>query len=300
MRHWCLSLVTGLILSGPLLAAPNLEEELSGTDATGRTIEGRIDWSDRTLVVYGEGVVADEVYNRGLRRLLGQRAAKVVAYRNLLELVGQVRVDGETNVSLAMVASDSVRTRVSGLVRGAEVVPGSEQEQDGVYRVALRMRLTEEFARALLPPAKAPEPVPATAAQPRFVPPKPFTGLVIDARGMDLRPGLSPRVLGPEGREIYSGAFVDPAYAASIGVVGYQRDWEQALASDRLGSEERRPLTIKAVGVAGQYRTDAVVSEENRVRIAMADAAGGFLRQCRVVFVLGPQTEPAAVAPASR
>ncbi|MFA6108243.1 MAG: hypothetical protein WDA75_05675 [Candidatus Latescibacterota bacterium] len=293
MRRWCLSLMAGLVLSGPLLAGQNLEELLAGTDAAGRTIEGRLDWSDRTLVVYGEGVVSDEVYNRGLRRLLGQRAAKVVAYRNLLELVGQVRVDGETNVSLAMVASDSVRIRVSGLVRGAEVVPGSQQEQDGVYRVALRLRLTEEFARALLPPTRVPE-----ATQTRFVPPKPFTGLVIDARGLDLQPGLSPRILGPEGREIYSGAFVDPAYAATIGVVGYQRDWEQAEKSDRLGSEERRPLTIKAAGVAGRYRTDAVVSEEDRVRIAMADAAGGFLRQCRVVFVLGPQSE--STVPASR
>lgn len=299
MRHWCLPLVASLALCSPL-AAQNLEEELAGTDPAGRTIEGRLDWSDRTLVVYGEGVAPDGVYNQGLRRLLGQRAAKTVAYRNLLELIGQVRVDGETNVSLAMVASDSVRTRVSGLVRGATVVPGSQQEQDGVYRVALRMRLTENLARALLPPTKAPEPIPAATPPARYVPPKPFTGLVIDARGLDLRPGLSPRVLGPEGKEVYSGAFVDPAYAARIGVVGYQGEWEDALVSDRLGSEERRPLAIKAVGVAGRYRTDAVVSEEDRVRIAMADAAGGFLRQCRVVFVLGPQTTPAAVAPASR
>ena len=305
MRRWCLALVAGLALAMPLMAQP-LEEPLSASGPDGREVEGRIDWTDRTLVVYGEGVAPAGIENPGMRRLLGERAAKTVAYRNLLELVGQVRVDGETMVSMAMVSSDSIRTQVSGLVRGATMVPGSRQEKDGVYRVALRLSLTDEFARALLPagaslpsgststPAAAAAPPEPASPPSRFAPQPAFTGLVVDARGLDVRPGLSPRVMGPAGQVIYSGASAEASYAASMGVVGYQRDWDDALVSDRLGRAERRPLTVKATGVSGQYRADVVVSEDDRVRIAMADAVGGFLRQCRVIFVVGPQATSAA------
>jgi hypothetical protein len=335
MHRWCpsltrvLSLAIALSLAAslalpPVAAGQAVEESVNGPGSGGQPAEGRIDWSDHTLVVYGEGVAPTGVDNPGLRRLLGQRAAKTVAYRNLLELVGQVRVDAETQVSLAMVTSDTIRTRVAGLVQGATVVPGSLEERDGVYRVALRLKLTDDFLRALLPvlggPAAATSPLgapvtssrtaaatgapdAAPARDPASPPPAGptsrfdvvrYTGLLVDARGLDLRPGLAPRVLDPEGRVVFTGAGADAGYAASMGIAGYLRDWDQALVSDRFGAQSRNPLIVKAIAAVGNNRTDAVVSDEDRVRIAMADAVTGFLRQCRVVFVVGPAAETTA------
>lgn len=267
--------------------AQHVEELLTAPGEGLQTIEGRIDWTDKTLVAYGEGIAPEGIANPALRRLMGFRAAKVVAFRNLLELIGQVRIDAETSVQTAMVANDSIRTRVNGLVRGAKVVPGSEREEEGIYRLALRLELTEEFARTVLPPVPASSPAQAKSRE-VFVPPKPHTGLVVDARGLDLQPSMAPRLITQEGREAYSAAFVEADYAARLGIVGYERDWHQAVTSDRLGGTQARPLIVKALGVAGRYRADLVISEEDRIRVVMADAEGNFLRQCRVIFVVGP------------
>ncbi len=334
MRRWCppltrallfalpLSLAIGFALP-PVVAAQAVEESVNVAGPGGQPVEGQIDWSDHTLRVYGEGVAPAGVDSPALQRLLGQRAAKAVAYRNLLELVGQVRVDAETQVSLAMVTSDTIRTRVTGLVQGATIVPGSQEERDGVYRVALRLKLTDDFLRALLPvlggpagvaagagastvatrtaPANAGDAAAArdgastaaTGPTSRFDVVR-YTGLLVDARGLDLRPGLAPRILDAEGRVVFTGAGADAGYAASMGIAGYLCDWDQALVSDRFGAQTRNPLIVKAVAAAGNNRTDAVVSDEDRVRIAMADAVTGFLRQCRVVFVVGPAADATA------
>ena len=69
-----------------------------------------------------------------------------------------------------------------------------------------------------------------------FIPSAPYTGLLVDARGLDLQPSMAPRLFGADGREVYSPSFVARDYAATIGVVGYDKDYERALTSDRLAS----------------------------------------------------------------
>lgn len=313
-----LLILTFTLLLPALLSAENVQEPLFlETDAAG-FIEGSVDWTDNVLIVYGEGVAPEGMTNPVQRRLMGFRAAKVVAFRNLLELVGQVRIDAETRVDMAMVASDSVRTRVSGIVRGARVLPGSQREVGGLYRVALRLDLLDNLADAVLPdrlpenPVELPSPdllpgepgisasvAAGTSALPTepdsleaplvFIPPQPYTGLLVDARGLDLQPSMAPRVITNEGREVYSAGFAERSYATHIGVVGYDKDWDRALASDRLGGEEAHPLTIKALEATGNYGADLVISQEDGVRVAMADEESNFLSQCRVTFILGPE-----------
>lgn len=56
------------------------------------------------------------------RVLQAMRASRLEAYRELVEQVQGVRVDGSTSVEDMMLQSDTFRTQVSGVVRGAEVV----------------------------------------------------------------------------------------------------------------------------------------------------------------------------------
>ncbi|MEW6751615.1 MAG: hypothetical protein AB1505_11660 [Candidatus Latescibacterota bacterium] len=302
------ALAAALLCPG-LLGAQNVQEPVSVDGGGSQVTEGRIDWTENTLTAYGEGLAPDDIASPVQRRLMGLRAARTVAYRNLLELVGQVRIDAETRVDRAMVTSDSVRLRVSGIVRGARVVPGSQEEVGGLYRVALELRMLEGLADAVLPASFPQRPAAPLASSPPaegtspFVPPAPYTGLVVDARGLDLQPSISPRVLAESGKEVYSAAFVDRGFAVRTGVVGYHRDWDRAMLSDRLGDpRRRRPLVVRALDVSGAYRADVVLGTEDAVRVAMADAQSGFLGQCRVVFVLGPASpaspDSAALAPA--
>ena len=286
-------------------------EEALTLEAGGSLIEGYVDWTKNELVVYGDATVPEHISNPVQRRLLGFRGAKTVAYRNLLEMIGEVQIDSETRVQNFILTSDSISVKVQGLVRGARIIAGSQVENEGLYRIALRLPLLGDFADAVLPevarlapdayditlPAP-PEPMADSLASSEdtieeeavvFIPRVPYTGILVDARGLDLQPSMSPRILSEKGRIIYGAATVDHDYATQYGIIGYDKDIARALVSDRLGGAAANPFVVKATGVSGLYSGDVVLGDFDAVRILMADGEGEFLRKCRVVFVLGPE-----------
>ena len=272
-------------------------------DAT--LVEGRLDWAEQSLVVYGEGAAPEGVDDPVRRRLLGFRAAKVAAYRNLLEIVGQVHVDSRTTVAMAMVTGDSIRQQVEGMVRGARVVAGSRQEENGLYRLAVRLDLLGGLADAVLPEVNGvfgeaddlgrdlPPSLPESDSLLVLAPPQPYTGLVVDARGTGLRPTMAPRIVDETGRVIYSADHVNREYATEFGLVGYDGDIQQATVGDRVGGADAHALIISARASTGLFSGDAVVSRDDGIGILMANAESRFLTECRVVFVVGPRPEPA-------
>ena len=264
---------------------------------TGTVVEGRLDWTAGTVTVTGEGFVNDEITHPVRRRLLGFRAAKVDAYRKLLEVVGGVRVDARTTVSMAMVDSDSIRTHVEGLVSGARVVPGSQVEEEGYYRLGLSLDLHGDLSASVLPDSaldlrSVPQDLPARDSLVVFVPPKPYTGLVIDARGTSLRPSLSPRIIDDSGRVIYAASHIGREYAVRTGVVAYDKNLQRAVVSERVGGASAHAFLVEATSVSGLYNSDVVVTRDMGTRIRMADMEADFLAECRVIFVVGPRPVP--------
>ena len=294
----------------PLLPLPARGQDLLEplvVDSRQGVVEGSMDWTNGVLTVYGEGVAPDDVSNPVQRRLLGFTAAKLVAYRNLLEIVGEVHVDAQTTVSMAMVSSDSIRARVEGIIRGARVLADTREESQGLFRLAVALDIKGEFAAAVLPAGTATADqlapgerdlaeLPEADSVIVFVPPKPYTGLIIDARGTGLRPAMSPRILDTRGHVVYSADHVDRHDAVDTGLVGYDKDIRRAAASDRMGGKKAHPLILDAEEITGLYSGDVVISRDNSLRLLLADAEGDFLSQCRVTFVLGPKPPPIAPA----
>ena len=277
-----------------------VEPLIVGSPQDMTVIEGSMDWTGGVLTVYGQGVAPEAVSNPVQRRLLGFTAAKVVAYRNLLELIGEVHVDAQTTVNMAMVSSDSIRTRVEGIIKGARVLADSREESQGLFRLAVTLDIHGEFADAVLPTETEGEAAhdPLTAELPEadsvivFVPEQPYTGLIIDARGTDLRPAMSPRILDTRGRVVYSADHVDREYAVRIGIVGYDKDIRRAATSDRMGGKGARPLILDAEEITGLYGGDVVISRDSSLRLILANAESDFLSDCRVTFVVGPKPPP--------
>ena len=125
-----------------------------------------------------------------------------------------------------------------------------------------------------------------------FVPEAPYTGLLVDVRGLGLQPSIAPRVLSGDGHVIHGAATVDRSLATDYGVAGYDDDIDRAYTSERLGGEEANPFVVKATGTAGRYSGDAILDNFDAAQVLRADEIGDFLRQGRVTFLLGP--EPAA------
>lgn len=106
-----------------------------------------------------------------------------------------------------------------------------------------------------------------------------FTGLLVDARGLDFRPALFPRVITEAGREVYGPAFAAEEAAVTEGLAGYYRTRNEALLDGRTGSN---PLVVRAIRVEGRNPCEAVISDADAARAHGSSRFLEKLARCRV------------------
>ena len=349
-------LIAALVLIAARLPAQQ-PERYAIEPLVSQLAEGYIDWTQHALFAYGDGTAPAAASDPVQQRLHGLRNARDAAFSNMRQLIGQVRLNADTQLQDA-----GLDRNFQDLVR---VVIGSQGEDQGRYRIAVRLLLLGDFTAAVLPQVEPIDPrsydlshfddsaaaptttdsltAPTTAdslemsdtadslempvvadslAPPAttdslavlasadsletpavadslaadelvfFVPEAPYTGLLVDVRGLGLQPSIAPRVLSAAGHVIHGAATVDRRLAADYGVAGYDDDIDRAYKSERLGGEAANPFVVRATGTAGRYSGDAILDNFDAAQVLQADEAGDFLRQGRVTFLLGP--EPAA------
>src|SRR5512137_176918 len=167
---------------------------------------GKIDWTTQVITAVGIGAPPAQPANAAQARAMAERAAQVVAYRNLLEAVKGVRIDSTTTVENFMVTSDVIRTQVSGFVQGAMVMD-KKYMSDGSVEVTVGMKLTGALADSLLP--KTPTAPPTGIVATPGAAGQTFTGLIVDARGLGIRPAMAPKVMNEDGKEVYGSAWIN-------------------------------------------------------------------------------------------
>ncbi|MCH8957105.1 hypothetical protein IIA28_17570 [candidate division KSB1 bacterium] len=112
----------------------------------------------------------------------------------------------------------------------------------------------------------------------------PFTGLIIDVRGLNFKPTLNPTVVNSANEEIYSLSYVDREVAARLGIVNYQDDLRQALKNGRVG---RDPLVVRGVQVTGPLSSNIIISANDAILIHAAAKTRNFLKKCKVIILVG-------------
>jgi hypothetical protein len=248
---------------------------------------GKVDWTTGVITAVGIGAPPAQPANAAQARAMAERAAQVVAYRNLLEAVKGVRVDSTTTVENFMVSSDVVRTEVSGIIQGAMVMD-KKYMSDGSVEVTVGMRLTGALADALIPKGLAPSSIapmgtPGAAATTPAIPGQLYTGLIIDARGLGVRPAMAPKIYNEDGKEVYGSAFINRDYAVREGMVGYLKDPAAAQANPRVTD---KPLMVKALKVAGDARVDTVISNADAAALQSVSQNLSMLEKCRVIILV--------------
>jgi hypothetical protein len=261
---------------------------------------GSVDWTTGVVTAVGQGAAPPNAANAAQARAMAERAAVVVAYRNLLEVVQGVRVDSATLVENMVLSSDVIKSQVSGFVKGAQVIK-KETAPDGLVEVTVAMRLNGDFSNLVLPKTRPAPPIAAQApagggrsftAQPRSpVPVAPggpaagtvYTGLIVDARGVGVRPAMAPKIRNEEGREVYGSAFVGREYAVEQGMMGYIKDLPAAQSNPRV---TERPFVVKALKADGPNKTDLVISNADAQTLHGMKENLTFLEKARVMVVL--------------
>jgi len=245
---------------------------------------GEIDWSEQVIRATGSGAPNPDAPNVAAARLGAERAAKADALRNILETIKGVRIDSETLVVNAMTQNDVIRTRVQGIVRGARAVK-TRYLSDGAVEVTVEIRMASATAPSntltatVLPPQTL-----GTQTQniPKAGNPV-YTGVIFDARGLGIRPAMSPKVLDEDGREVYGSAFVSAEWATKFGIVGYAKDLEASKQNDRVAAN---PLVVKGTKVSGTGGCDLVINNADAQEMRDMSKNLSFLEQCRVLIVV--------------
>ncbi len=111
----------------------------------------------------------------------------------------------------------------------------------------------------------------------------PYTGLVIDARGIKFKPVICPVILSEQGEEIYSPQFISRKYAVERGICSYISDTEPLTISQKAGN---KPATIKALRKDSDNNRSIIISMSDADRIQKMAERHIFMKGCRVVIVV--------------
>ena len=297
------------IIIGLVLALPVVLLGQGYVQQVGTTGNNTINWTQQVIRCTGIGAPNPNL-PQAAQRASALRVAKQDALRNILETVKGINLTSETVVENAMLVSDVIRTRVEGALRGFRIVD-TRYMSTGDIEVDVEVPLTGVVLDALLPqdfgggalmtggqllcpvcgqPWPAGKPVPqgvtliqtgesADQAGGGMV----YTGLVVDARGLGVRPAMAPKILDDRGEEVYGSKFVSREYAVDIGMSGYEKDINRARMNERVADN---PLIVKGVESSGPNKTDVVVNSADAMKIHNAAANMNFLQHCKVMIVL--------------
>ena len=170
--------------------------------------------------------------------------------------------------------------------RGQRIIQGAmvmdkKYMSDGSVEVTVGMKLTGALADTLLPKPPTPPtglPAPLTPARRTT-----YTGLIVDARGLGVRPAMAPKVLNEDGKEVYGSAWINRDYAVREGMVGYLKDPVQAQPNPRVTD---KPLMVKAVKASGDARVDMVITNADAAMLHSASQNLSMLEKCRVIILV--------------
>ncbi|MBF0266593.1 MAG: hypothetical protein HQL46_15125 [Gammaproteobacteria bacterium] len=111
-----------------------LNTTVSAKDVVQESEYCAINWSDGFIQCQGES-------ESGQKKFRAKRAAVVIAQRNLLELIKGVSIDSETTIKDGMLESDVIRSKVSGVVKGAQIVSNKydKAEQSAISKIKIHM-----------------------------------------------------------------------------------------------------------------------------------------------------------------
>ena len=225
----------------------------------------------------------------GRAKIMARRAAIVDAQRNLVETIQGTAVDSETTVNNFILTDDVVKTKVSGLIKGATVVD-EELLEDNMYRVVMSVPMygvgsVAEIAYDAVIGNNQPQNIPMAdnAFIESYTPAENmYTGLVIDASGSELEKTFCPAIYDTNGRVIYGVNNVDKDYAISNGIVEYSNNINSL--NTRAGV---KPIVIKIVSLKPRVvnKCDVIISVYDADRLLAENQRSHFLDKYAVVFV---------------
>ncbi|MBN2465442.1 hypothetical protein JXD38_07445 [candidate division WOR-3 bacterium] len=225
-----------------------------------------------------------------------------VLKQRMLRTLGSASYDRDWTVGQYLASHSLVQRRLDRMNLASDRL-GTKFLSDGTVSTAYEFLLTGSVLGLMLPVRSTPhllgptacpccgqpwpegkEPPPGVELVPYETPGTPeYTGILVDAKGLNARPALFPQIVTETGDDVFSSDFADPEQVTAHGLVGYFYDRTQALTGNRVGTN---PLVVRALGVTGTNFCDLIVNQSDAARIHGSRSNLDLLSRCRVGFLI--------------
>ncbi|HHT89598.1 MAG: hypothetical protein QM451_12605 [Bacillota bacterium] len=115
-----------------------------------------------------------------------------------------------------------------------------------------------------------------------------YTGLIVDARGLNLQRGMSPKVFSESGQLVYAGVAVSYGFLQEAGIASYGQELSPELLR-RIQPDDTvkvSPLVVKALELSGTTESSVIISDADAQAILDALDTYDFLAHYSVVFLI--------------
>ena len=256
---------------------------------------GHINWSSGLLI--SSGTAAPPVKKQAKEPQALEEAlanAHALALKNMRDIVLETRVDSLSIVRDIASSTDIMMAKVESLVKGAKAVRHAYLS-DGTVEVTMQMPIYGGFAQLVLPEEiKQIEPIKTVSNKTGTsenmlqesrsdIEAETYTGIVVDARGIQFTPCMAPVIVDEKTREVYGSAFVSREFAVQHGMAGYARDMQSAGQAPRVSGN---PLMVKGLRTAEKRASAIVISNADASKIKSVSEHISFLKKCRVMIVV--------------
>ena len=217
--------------------------------------------------------------------------AKNDARINLLETVMQIKISSKYGVGNVAAKNKKIMAQIKDMVYdAAEVEEFRKYMSDGSVEVLLQMNLRGGFAQLVLPEEirqiegikqikrETNSTVDSTNSNSEA-----YTGLLVDARSIELEPALVFKILDENLEEVFGPAFVSREFVVQQGMAVYYDNIKSAKAAPRIGD---KPLTVKALRTDYPSRSNFVISNADAAKLKSTSHHLLFLKESRVVILL--------------
>jgi hypothetical protein len=231
---------------------------------------GQVDWTNKTVTATGSGAPSLKAANAAVARLGAERAAKLDAYRNVLETVRGLRLSGKTTAGAAADAAPELKSRLEGVIQGFKVLD-TKYFSDGGVDVIIQGPIDGVLAETLAGPG---------GHVGTGMPDDGTTAVIIDAKGLGMTPAIAPRLLDEQGNEVYTASMVSTEALRAHGATGYEKSVDAAKKDPRAG---KKPVVFKAARCFEPGSSDLVLSAADAERLRKW---GGLLASGAVIIVI--------------
>jgi hypothetical protein len=231
---------------------------------------GKVNWSKKIIVVTGSGAPNLKSKSPSQARLGAERAAKLDAYRNALEVVKGLKIKSSLTIEKLMEGDKTIATQVQGIIRGGKE-KGKKYYDDGGVDIILEIPLD-----GILPMNKflSKKTEKLTSGKE-----KKYTSLVVNLLNFKYDKVILPIIKNESNKVVYSVDLVErEAYKKLI--VTYFKNIDDAKLL--MGNS---PLIIDAKSLSDKEKSTVIISDADSDKFINGKVDLTFLKEAKVIFI---------------